>query len=86
MEDARSLLAGIKARGVSVISGDYVIRGVEAVAAPVFNFKNEITLVIVLVGVEGSMDMRDEGPTLTELRQAAKALSARLGAPSESAG
>lgn len=86
LEDARSLLAGVKARGVSVISGDYVIRGVEAVAAPVFNFKNEITLVIVLVGVEGSMDMRDDGPTLTELRQAAAALSARLGAPSESAG
>ncbi|MDD3353696.1 IclR family transcriptional regulator [Zoogloea sp.] len=80
MEEARTLLAEVKATGYAPISGGYIIRGVEAVAAPVFNFKNEISLVIVLVGVEGSMDMSESSPTIIELRKAARSLSERLGA------
>lgn len=82
LDDARQLLANVRARGLAVISGNYILRGVEAVAAPVFNFKNEITLAIVLVAVEGSMDLGEHSSTLAALRDAAHALSRRLGATS----
>lgn len=67
------------ARGLAAISGHYMVRGVEAMAAPVFNFKQDITLGLVVVGVEGSLDMREDSPTVTALREAAHALSLRLG-------
>src|SRR5690606_28566590 len=55
----------------------------EAAAAPVFNFKNEITMAIAIVGVEGSMDLSRDGPTLTALRRTGHELSRRLGATLE---
>ena len=73
------MLAEVRARGVAAISGHYMVRGVEAMAAPVFNFKQDITLGLVVVGVEGSLDMREDSPTVTALREAAHALSLRLG-------
>ena len=80
-DDARALLAKVREAGLAVITDDdYFAHGVEAAAAPVFNFKNEITLAIAIVGVEGSMDLSPEGPTLTALRRTAHELSRRLGA------
>nr|HQV08639.1 IclR family transcriptional regulator [Thauera sp.] len=68
-DDARALLAKVREAGLAVITDDdYFAHGVEAAAAPVFNFKNEITMAIAIVGVEGSMDLSPEGPTLTALR------------------
>jgi DNA-binding IclR family transcriptional regulator len=80
LEQARAQLAGVKAQGMAVMSRDYFARGVEAVAAPVFNFKDEITMAIALVGVEGSMDLSPDSRTLAELRRATRELSVRLGA------
>ena len=77
---ARELLAAVREHGVAVISRDYFARGVEAAAAPVFNFKNEITMAIALVGVEGAMDLGAQSPALAALRHAAQDLSVRLGA------
>lgn len=79
-DDARALLKRVRDAGVAVMTGDYFARGVEAAAAPVFNFKNEITMAIALVGVEGSMDLSPEGTTITALRRTADSLSRRLGA------
>ena len=80
-DEARALLARVRDEGLAVITDDdYFAQGVEAAAAPVFNFKNEITLAIAIVGVEGSMDLSPEGPTLTALRRTAHELSQRLGA------
>ncbi len=73
----------MRSKGVAAISGNYMFRGVEAVAAPVFNFKNELTMSIVLVGVEGSIDMRDESPVIAHLKDAAHSLSQRLGSTRE---
>ncbi|WP_341646520.1 IclR family transcriptional regulator [Thauera sp. SDU_THAU2] len=80
MDDARALLAQVREAGMAVITGDYFARGVEAAAAPVFNFNNEITMAIAMVGVEGSMDLAPDGATLLALRSAAADLSRRLGA------
>ncbi|MBS0553559.1 MAG: IclR family transcriptional regulator, partial [Proteobacteria bacterium] len=85
LEQARTLLADVKARGMAVVSSGYYARGVEAAAAPVFNFKNEITMAIALVGVEGSMDLSPESTTLAGLRRATRELSQRLGAPLDAA-
>ena len=78
--DAEALLAGVRERGIAVITGDeYLFRGVEAAAAPVFNFKNDLTMALVIVGVEGAIDMGPDSATLARLRAAADALSLRLG-------
>ena len=76
-----ALLAEVRASGMAAISGSsYMVRGVEALAAPVFNFKNEISLTLVVVGVEGSMDLSPDSALVSQLRQAAQALSMRMGA------
>ena len=80
LADARCLLAGVRAQGLSVISSGYFARGVEAAAEPVFNFKNEINMSIALVGVEGTLDLGRESPALHALKDACDALSLRLGA------
>ncbi|MCL2658164.1 MAG: IclR family transcriptional regulator [Betaproteobacteria bacterium] len=79
LDAALALLANVRAQGVAIISGDYVIRGVEAAAAPVFNFKNELSLALVIIGVEGVIDMEPNGATINALKNAALALSKRLG-------
>lgn len=84
LEDARALLAQVRESGVVVLSGDYFARGVEAAAAPVFNFKNEVTMAIAIVGVEGSMDLSMDGETIAALRRTAAVLSRRLGATLDS--
>lgn len=83
LAQARALLAEVRAQGIAVLSSGYFARGVEAAAAPVFNFKNEITMAIALVGVEGSLDLGPDSPTLAQLRSSARELSLRLGAPDD---
>ncbi len=79
LEEARRLLADVRAQGLAVISSGYFARGVEAAAGPVFNFKNEISMSIAVVGVEGTLDLDPEGPTLSALKRACAQLSIRLG-------
>ena len=86
LEDARRLLAEVRAQGLAVISSGYFARGVEAAAGPVFNFKNEINMSIAVVGVEGTLDLTPDGSTLAALRHACAELSVRLGSTSTDAG
>jgi len=79
LEDAHALLAEVEARGVAAITGNYTVKGVEALAAPVFNFKNELTMALIIVGVEGSVDMGPDSSVIAELKRAAESLSRRLG-------
>jgi DNA-binding IclR family transcriptional regulator len=81
--DVEAMLEKVRADGLAPVYGNYMVKGVQAVAAPVFNFKNEITMVIVAVGVEGMFDMQENSPVMTEVKRAAKALSQRLGATRE---
>ena len=77
------MLAKIRADGVAPVTQHYVFEGVEAVAAPVFNFKNQITMSIAVVGVKGMSDLNPSSPLIAELRKAASALSWGLGATHE---
>lgn len=80
--DVEIMLEKVRADGIAPIS-DHYIKGVESVAAPVFNFKNEITMALVVVGVEGMIDINQNSPVLAELKRSAKELSLRLGATRE---
>lgn len=83
-EDVDEMLAKVRADGVAPVSRHYLFKGVEAIAAPVFNFKNEISMSMVVVGVQGMFEM-DEGSLVAEkLKAAADALSWRLGATRKS--
>jgi DNA-binding IclR family transcriptional regulator len=77
--DVDRLLAQVRADGVASVSGYHLVPGVEAVAAPVFNFKNEVTIAMLVVGVQGMFDMSRDGPVVAALRRAAASLSERLG-------
>lgn len=78
--DVETMLDNVRADGVCAISGNYIVKGVEAVAAPVFNFKNEITMALVVVGVAGMINMNPSSPVIAELKRSAGELSLQLGA------
>lgn len=78
-----ALLAEIRAQGYAATNGQHKVPGVEAAAAPVFNFKNEITMSVLVVGVQGMFDTSPEGEVVKSLVRHAEALSLRLGAHGE---
>lgn len=78
-----ALLAEVRAQGYAATNGQHKVAGVEAVAAPVFNFKNEITMAVLVVGVQGMLDISPEGKVVDCLKRHAAALSLRLGASGE---
>lgn len=77
--DVDAMLDKVRQEGIASVSGYHLVPGVEAVAAPVFNFKNEITIAMLVVGVQGMFDMRPDGPVVAALKKAAESLSLRLG-------
>ena len=78
-----ALLAQIRAQGFAATNGQHKVPGVEAVAAPVFNFKNEITMAVLVVGVQGMFDSSADSDVVKSLVRHAEALSLRLGATGE---
>jgi len=78
--DVDHMLKKVRADGVAPISGNYMMNGVEAVAAPVFNIKNEITMALAVVGVEGMIDLSEDSQVLSELKRVTRELSEKLGA------
>lgn len=78
-----ALLARIREQGYAPTDGQHKVPGVEAVAAPVFNFKNEITMAVLIVGVQGMLDISPESAVVKCLKRHAEALSLRLGAHGE---
>ncbi len=78
-----AMLGEVRRLGFADTHGFHRIPGVEAVAAPVFNFKNEITMAVLVVGVQGMFDTRPEGEVVRCLKRHAEALSVRLGANGE---
>ena len=77
------LLTQIRSQGYAATNGQHKVPGVEAVAAPVFNFKNEITMAVLVVGVQGMFDISPEGEVVKGLIRHAQSLSLRLGANGE---
>lgn len=76
---AEALFAAVRAAGIASVSDYHLVPGVEAIAAPVFNLKHEISMAMLVVGVKGMFDMRPEGKVVQALRASAASLSERLG-------
>ncbi len=79
-----AMLAQVLRDGVSTVADYHLVPGVAAAAAPIFNFKHEITLSILAIGVKDMIDLSLDGPVVCALKCAAQALSARLGHTSTS--
>lgn len=78
---AQAMFAQVRAAGLSVVSGFHLVPGVESMGAPVFNLKGEMTLVMLIIGMQGRLDLDANGRVATALKAAADRLSGRLGAP-----
>jgi DNA-binding IclR family transcriptional regulator len=74
-----AMLAGVLQDGVSTVTDYHLVPGVAAAAVPVFNFKHEITLSILAIGVKDMIDLSLDGPVVGALKRSAQALSIRLG-------
>lgn len=60
-------------------SRDGVVAGVSALAAPVFDAGGRLVLTLTAIGPSASFSTAADGPAATALKQAAQALSTRLG-------
>jgi len=79
LDQVESVLQEVRTNGYSFVKdSDYSSR-VLGLAAPVFNFKNKITMAVSIVGVEGISDLGPQSLAMTELKRTASALSKRLG-------
>ena len=74
-----AMLAQVRHDGVSTVADYHLVPGVAAAAAPVFNFKHEITLSLLAIGVKDMIDLSPSGAVIGALKRTAQALSARLG-------
>mgnify|MGYP000671570218 FL=1 len=79
LAQVEAVLQEVRAQGYSFVrDSDYSSR-VLGLAAPVFNFKNNISMAVSIVGVEGISDLGPESLALSELKRTTAALSKRLG-------
>ena len=66
------------AHGCSWLEGQ-LLKGVSALAVPIFNSNAQVDAAIVALGVSDSFDVNPQGPNAVILRQSAAAVSRRLG-------
>ena len=71
-------LVEVRANGLSRSEGD-TVPGVNAMAAPVFDYKGSIALAITAIGPAGVFDSSWDGPIADALRDSATQISQRLG-------
>jgi DNA-binding IclR family transcriptional regulator len=79
LEQVESVLQEVRANGYSFVQDSDYSNRVLGLAAPVFNFKNKITMAVSIVGVEGISDLGPQSLAMTELIRTASTLSKRLG-------
>ncbi len=75
---AQSSLAEVRQQGLARADGA-VVAGVSALAAPVFDHRGQIVLALTAIGPTAALDSRWDGTLAQLMRQAAAAVSARLG-------
>jgi DNA-binding IclR family transcriptional regulator len=77
-QELETLLADIRERRVTWAHSP-LLPGVDAVAAPVFDYRAKLTAVICAVGRPGTMRMAWDSPVVQALDEGARELSRRLG-------
>ncbi len=58
---------------------DTNLKGISAVAAPIFNFAGQVAAVVTVLGASGSFDATLTGPTANTVRDQAQRISRQLG-------
>jgi DNA-binding IclR family transcriptional regulator len=76
--EAARKLADVRARGFSLVRGD-LIRGIDAMAVPVLDFKKDLVAVLAAVGPSKSIDVSSNGKSIRELKSAAKKFVGQIG-------
>jgi len=71
-------LADVRARGFSLVRGD-LIRGIDAMAVPVLDFKKDLVAVLAAVGPSKNIDVSSNGKSIRELKLAAKKFVSQIG-------
>jgi DNA-binding IclR family transcriptional regulator len=77
-QEAAKKLADVRARGFGLVRGD-LIRGIDAIAVPVLDFKNDLVAVLAAVGPSRSIDISSGGKTVRELKLAARKFVGLIG-------
>lgn len=78
MHEVQALLDRVRATRVGSVAGD-VLPGVNSVSSPVFDYDSKMVLAVTALGNGARFDTAPDGPIATAVREAADALSARLG-------
>ena len=73
-----ALLASCRTAGCAWVR-DTVLKGISALAAPIFDAAAHVPAVIVAIGVSDSFDVRPDGPNALAVKRSAASISARLG-------
>jgi DNA-binding IclR family transcriptional regulator len=76
--EAARKLVDVRARGFSLVRGD-LIRGIDAMAVPVLDFKKDLVAVLAAVGPSKSIDVSSNGKSIRELKLAAKEFVSLIG-------
>jgi len=76
--DVEDIMEAVRAHGLGRVHGD-LLPGVAALAAPAFNQQGEPAAVLTALGAASAFDDSWDGPIAEAVREAARALSARLG-------
>jgi DNA-binding IclR family transcriptional regulator len=76
--EAARKLADVLARGFSLVRGD-LIRGIDAMAVPVLDFKKDLVAVLAAVGPSKSIDVSSNGKSVRALKLAAKKFVSQIG-------
>ena len=77
-DELAALLSEIRARGLSRAHGP-LLPGVDALAAPIFDYRDKLVAVICVVGRAGAMNGGWDGPVVKSLIATADDLSRQLG-------
>jgi DNA-binding IclR family transcriptional regulator len=79
LEDVEPVLQQVREEGYSFVRDSDYSGMVMGLAAPVFNFQNDVSLAVAVVGVEGISDLGPQSLAVAELKRVASDLSRRLG-------
>jgi DNA-binding IclR family transcriptional regulator len=77
-DQLEALVAVIRRNGFSVVQGD-LIRGLDAVAVPVLNHRQDLVACLAAVGSSGSLDVTAKGRVVRELKAAAARFAQMIG-------
>jgi DNA-binding IclR family transcriptional regulator len=78
MDRAKLIIAEVRRRGIGRVTGE-TTPGIHALAVPIFDYRRQPVLALAGMGLGGHFDSRWNGPVAHRLKEAARALSARLG-------